>query len=116
MTIATGVNKKLAFKKQTGLAQAVLSAIAGGQYLRRVTSSLDKNKATYQSQELLPSQQVRDFRHGVASVAGAINGELSVGTYLSFMQSLCRQNVLAAIASDALTDVVAVSTTGAVGT
>lgn len=116
MTIATGVNKRLTFKKQTGLGQAVESAIAGGQYLRRVTSSLDKNKATYQSNELLPSQQVRDMRHGVVSVAGTINGELSVGTYQSFMESICRQNALAAAVSDALTDIVAVSTTGAAGT
>lgn len=115
-TIATGVNKKVAFKRQTGLGAAVKAAIAGGQYTRRVTSTIDKTKATYASQELLPSQQVRDFRHGVASVTGAINGELSVGTYQEFMESLCRQDALVAVVSGPESDIVAVSTAGAAGT
>jgi hypothetical protein len=114
MTIATGVNKKLAFKRQSGL--GVHTPVTGAQYLRRATSSIEKTKASYQSNELLPSQQVRDMRHGVVSVSGAIDGELSIGTYLSFMESICRQAMQIAEASTAQIDIVAASTTGAQGT
>ena len=113
--IATGVNKKLAFKRQAAKGDQTVKT--GGQYLRRVTSSLDLNKATYQSNEIRPSQQVSDFRHGVRTVGGTINGELSVGSYQSFMESMCRQNVQTAItATGSAGDIDATAVSGARGT
>jgi hypothetical protein len=112
--IATGVNKKLSMKRQT--AQGTYTPLSGGEYLRRVTSSLDKKKATYASNEIRPSQQVVDFRHGVVTVDGTVSGELSVGGYQDFMESICRQNVVTAVASTSRTDIVSASTTGAMGT
>lgn len=112
--IATGVNKKLTIKRQTGL--GVFTPVTGGKSLRRVTSTLDKAKAAYSSAELKPSQQIGDMRHGVVSVSGAINGELSVGGYQDFMESICRQNSLASVASTARTDIVTAVTSGALGT
>lgn len=109
--IASGVNKKLAIAKQT--AQGVYTAPTGAKYLRRVTSNLDVKKGTYSSQEINPSQQVRDFRHGVVTVDGTINGELSVGGYQDFMQAMCRQNVLTAVVAPSRTDYVTVQTGGA---
>lgn len=111
--IATGVFKKLSFKKQTAL-KTKAPAGAGGtaRYMRRVTSTLDLAKASYQSQEINESQQVRDMRHGVRSVPGTINGELSVGGYQRPMESVLRQVAQNAATSGALTTVAA----AAVGT
>lgn len=102
MPIATGVFKKLAIKKQA-LLGTIATAGAGGtaRYRRRVTSTLDLAKASYTSGEILESQQRRDMRHGVRSVAGSISGELSVGGYQPEFEACLR-----AVASPA-------STTGA---
>jgi hypothetical protein len=80
--IATGVFKKLTIKRQAGQGVIAPAGAAGSaQYMRRTSSTLDLAKATYGSAEILPSQQRRDFRHGVRSVTGSISGELSVGGY-----------------------------------
>ncbi len=114
-TIATGINKLLTFKKQSGLGAA--AGASSAQNLRRVSSSLEKKKATYQSKELLTSQQRRDMRHGVVSVDGTISGEMSVGTYQSFIESMLRQAVLSAITvTTGASDVVSASTGTNTGT
>ena len=114
--IATGVNKLLTFKKQSALGTIAAPTGPVGQNLRRTQSTVDKKKATYQSKEIRPSQQVSDFRHGVVGVEGTISGELSVGTYQSFIESICRSAALTAVTSGALTDVTADGTTGNAGT
>lgn len=95
MPIATGVFKKLSLKKQAALG-TIAAAGAGGsaRYMRRVTSTLDLAKAGYQSAEINTSQQVRDFRHGVRSVAGSISGELSVGGYQLPIESVLRKTAV----------------------
>jgi hypothetical protein len=60
--------------------------------------------------------QRSDFRHGVISVDGEINGELSVGTYAALMASALRGTWAATINSTALTNVTAAVTSGANGT
>jgi hypothetical protein len=112
--IATGINKLLTFKKQSGL--GTVATASGAQNLRRVTCSLDKTKATYESKEIRPSQQKADFRHGVVGVAGTLSGELSVGTYQSFMESMLRQAVNAVVAGASMTDIVAASSGTNIGT
>jgi hypothetical protein len=114
MVIATGVNKRLVFKKQSAL--GTIATTGSAQYLRRTQSSLDKNKATYQSSEIRPSQQVADMRHGVVSVAGNISGELSVGSYQSFVESMLRQLAQTASTTGAIATVAAATTSGALGT
>lgn len=98
MAFATGVFKRLSRKRQPGL-NTPAPAGAGGsaKYMRRVTSTLDLAKATYDSQEILESQQVRDSRHGVRSVTGTINGELSVGGYQIEFENVLRQAAVAAV-------------------
>jgi hypothetical protein len=110
--IASGVQKVLSFSRQT--AKGTIGT--GGQNLRRVSSNLDLSKQTYTSNEIKTSQQSSDMRHGVRSVEGTLNAELSVGTYQKFFESICRQNVLSAVTSGALTDVAAASTTANMGT
>lgn len=115
MSIATGIYKKLAAKKQSGLGSSASGS--GAQLYRRVTSTLNKKKSFYKSNEISPSMQRSDGRHGVVSVDGTINGELSVGTYSDFMGSVFRSAAwTAAVSSGALTDVTAATTGGANGT
>lgn len=108
MTIATGVFKQLVMKKQSALGTKATAGSA--QIYRRVTSSIDLVKDTYKSNEIRPSMQRSDFRHGVRSVAGTINGELSVGTYSEIMASVLREAWAATSAYAAGTDVTAAAT------
>lgn len=89
MTIATGVNKKLKYKAEA--TWGVPPAAAAAQALRRVTSTLNLRKATYESNELSPTMQRRDYRHGTRTVEGSINGELSPGTYKDFFAAAVRR-------------------------
>ena len=115
MSIATGIYKQLAAKKQSGL--GVASTGSGAQLFRRVTSTLNKKKAFYKSNEIDPSMQRSDGRHVVISVDGTINGELSVGGYNDFISSVLRSTGwTAAVSGGALTDVTAAVTSGANGT
>lgn len=108
MTIASGIFKQLVAKKQTAL--GTKASASGAQVYRRVTSTIDLAKETYESNEIRTSMQKADFRHGVRSVAGTINGELSVGTYQDFMGSVLRSAWAATSAYNAGTDVTAAAT------
>lgn len=90
MAIATGIAKKVAFKKETTWGTA--AGASGAQYLRRVTSDLSLAKETYQSNEIRTDYQVSDFRHGVRSVEGTLAGELSPLTYDSFIAAALRKD------------------------
>lgn len=87
MTIAKGVFKQLRYAKESSFGVASTDA---GQIIRRVTGTVDLAKASFQSQEIRPDQQLADFRHGSRSVKGAWNGELSPGTYKDLLGSLLR--------------------------
>lgn len=114
MAIGTGVAKKLVYKKEVTF--GVAPGAASAQYLRRVSSNLDLKKETYKSAEIRTDYQVSDMRHGVRSVEGSINGELSVGTYADFMAAATRQAFQAVKTTGALTTVTAAVTSGASGT
>ena len=107
MTIAAGVNKKVAYKKE--VTWGVAPGASGGQYLRRVESTLDLEKETYQSAEIRSDGQVADFRHGVRSIKGGVKGELSVGTYNDFFAAALRKDFAAAGTTGA---VIVISVTG----
>ena len=85
MGTASGIFKQVAYKKE--LVYGTVPVAASGQAIRRVTSSLDMTKDTYQSNEIRPDFQLADFRHGVRKVGGSISGELSAKTYADFMAS-----------------------------
>lgn len=117
MTIAKGIKKTLVAKRQSGLSTAATND-GTAKTFRRVTSTIDLSKETYKSNEILPSQQHRDMRHGVRSVTGTINGELSPGTYRGFMESVLRANAItsALVTSGGVTTVTAAVTSGNEGT
>jgi len=89
MTIATGVNKLLTYKAE--VTWGTIPAAASAQSLRRVTSTLSLRKQTYESNEIATHVQRSDMRHGVRSVGGSINGELSAGTWKDFFAAALRR-------------------------
>lgn len=93
MAIATGVAKQLIYKVQPALGTKATAASA--QLLRRVSSSLELTKNTFQSNEIRTDYQISDFRHGSRSVSGSIDGELSPGTYEDFFASALRRDFAA---------------------
>jgi hypothetical protein len=114
MSIATGIAKKVAYKKQSAL--GTIAATSGAQYLRRISSNVDLKKATYQSTEMRSDMQRADMRHGVRSVDGTISGELSPGSYADFLGSVLRQAWQSPATTGAVITVAAAVTTGASGT
>lgn len=96
-TTASGINKVVAYKKETTFGELPLAT--GAQYIRRVTSNFNLTKETYQSEEIRQDYQIQDFRHGVRSVEGSISGELSAGAYSDFLASAVARDWTAATPS-----------------
>lgn len=91
---ATGVAKKVALAEETTFG---VNPITGGVYLRRVSSDLSLNKDSYESQEILVSQQIRDARHGVRRPQGTFAGQISPGSFNHFWEGLLRSNFTAGV-------------------
>lgn len=87
MAFATGVAKRVIIAEETVFGT---SPNTGGQYLRRVSSDLSLNKDSYESQEITPSQQLRDARHGVRRPGGTFAGQISPGSFTKFWEGLLR--------------------------
>ena len=92
-TIATGINNKVAYKKETTWGE--LPANTGAKYLRRVSADFNLTKETYQSEEMRLDYQVADFRHGVRRAEGSLNGEFSAGSYADFFAAAVRKDFAA---------------------
>lgn len=107
MPIAKGVNKKVAYKKET--TWGVLAGAASAQYLRRVTAEFNLEKQTYESNEIRTDYQVSDFRHGIRSAKGTVNGELSPTSYGDFISSLLAKAWAAGATAASLTLTIAAS-------
>ena len=84
--IARGIAKNVAIKKET--TWGTPAGATGAQLLRRVTADFNLTKETYDSQELNPSFQTISMRHGVRSVEGSLDAELSPGTYPMIMEAI----------------------------
>lgn len=87
---ATGVAKRISLVEEVTFG---VSPVSGSKYLRRVSSDLTLNKDAYESQEILPSQQLRDARHGVRRPQGTFSGQLSPGSFNDFWQGLLRNTL-----------------------
>ena len=93
MAISKGVSKQVGFKKET--TWGVLPSASGAKLLRRVTASFNLMKEAYESGEIRTDRQVADFRHGVRSAEGSLNGELSAAAYSEFMGSIVGKDFVA---------------------
>lgn len=100
--IASGVAKRVAYKVES--AWGTPAGTSGAQILRRIGSSIALQKDTYQSAEVRRDYQVADMRHGVRRVSGAINGELSCGTYKDFLAAAVRQAWQSAVTSGTMSN------------
>lgn len=96
MSTASGTFKQVAYKVEA--TYGTPPAAASAQQLRRVTSSLDLIKDTYQSKEIRPDFQLADFRHGIRKVGGSVNGELSAKTYSDFIAAALKKDFAATAA------------------
>lgn len=103
MTIAKGVSKQSAYKKET--TWGTVAGNTGGKLLRRVTTNFNLTKDTFESAEIRTDYQIADMRHGVRKAEGSLNGELSAGSYADFMQALVARDftVVTPIASLSVT-------------
>ena len=99
VNIASGIQKKVFYKKEDVCWGDLPSLATGGKTVRRVTTSFNLNKETYQSAELRTDYQMQDFRHGVRGVEGTLNGELSPTSYADFIQSALHRDFTAGVTS-----------------
>lgn len=108
MPIAKGTAKVVAYKKETTWGE--VAGATGAKQLRRVTASFNLVKDAYESGEIRTDRQVADYRHGVRSAEGSLNGELSSGTYADFMQSLLARDFTSVTAISGLSVTIAAGT------
>lgn len=105
MAIASGIAKQVRYKAETTYNTA--PGASGAQSLRRVESSIDITKDTYQSAELRTDYQISDFRHGTRRTAGTIKGELSPLTYADFLAAALRKDFVAGVSAATLSITIA---------
>ena len=109
MPISRGTAKVVSYKKES--TWGTLAGNTSGKQLRRVTSAFNLIKDAFESAEIRSDRQVADYRHGVRSSEGSLNGELSVGTYSDFMQSILGRDFAAVSLGAAVSCTVTVSGT-----
>lgn len=105
MPLAEGIQARIAYKAYSSGAITANSepdtstdpGTSGGQILRRVSTSLNLVKDSYQSEEIRTDRQIVDFRHGLRRVEGSISGELSPNTYFELITAAHRGSSTASI-------------------
>lgn len=102
VNIAQGLSKVVTYKKEDVAWGELPSSPTGANTIRRVTASFSLNKETYASDEIRVDYQMSDYRHGVRSVEGSVNGELSPGSYADFIESALAKPFVAGASSTAL--------------
>lgn len=95
-----GVNKVVTIAEETAFGTA---SGGSGRLLRRVNFVLNLNKDAYESQEILPSQQLRDGRHGVRRASATMTGQLSPGAYTEFWENMLRKKFAAGATASGMT-------------
>ena len=113
MAFSIGIAKQVAYKKETQWGTAAAAGPGGSaKYLRRVTSTFNLDKESYESSEIRTDYQVADFRHGVRSASGSLSGELSPGTYSDFIGSAVAKTFVVGASLAAVTYTVTVQGAG----
>lgn len=121
MSLAEGISRSIIYKAySTGVITANTQptsssdpGVGSAKIIRRVASTLNLTKDTYQSNEIRSDRQIQDFRHGVKRVTGNISGELSPGTYFDWIEAACRgtKSSTISLSNADFTDIVSDSTT-----
>ena len=110
MSEASGLYKRLKYKKEVTF--GVKPVAGGSKAMRRITSYLALTKEGYESAEIRPEMQVKDFRHGVRRVAGKLSADLSAGTFADFIGSFCKRVYTAGVNSGAASITIAAAGAG----
>lgn len=105
MPQASGIFKQVALKRE--VTYGTVPAAAGAQLMRRVQSTIDLSKDTYQSNEIRTDFQVSDFRHGARRVKGSLQGELSPKTYSDVLSAMLKRDFTAGVSTAGLSITVA---------
>lgn len=118
MAITEGSSTYIAYKKES--TPNVAESGAGGQILRRVSGTLDLEKAEVTSAEKRTDFQEVNVTHGTRSCTMSLNGELFGGDYSALLAAACRRDfaaisAIAAGSGDAFTISSGVMTRGAGG-
>lgn len=108
--IAEGVSKRIYYKKETTFGE--LAGTSGAKTLRRVTGNFNLNKEIYSSEEIRTDRQAQDVRHGVRSVEGSLNGELSPSSYSDFFAAALARNFTVGVSTTGLSITIASVTGG----
>lgn len=103
MTIAKGTAKQVGYKKESSF--GTLAGASAGKLLRRVTASFNLTKETYESGEIRTDRQIADFRHGVRSAEGSLNGELAPASYADFIGSVLARDFTSGVTATASIDI-----------
>jgi hypothetical protein len=106
-SISRGTAKVITYKKETTF--GVLAGAASGKQLRRVTGNFNLSKETYESNEIRSDRQLADYRHGVRSTEGSLNGELSPNSYSDFIQAILARDFTTGAIATGLTVTIAAS-------
>lgn len=107
MTTASGLLKQVKYKVESAF--GTVPAASSAQLLRRVSSSLDLSKDSFQSNEIRTDYQVADLRHGMRRVGGTISGELSPATYKDFLAAILKKDFAAGVSATGMSITVAAS-------
>lgn len=99
---ARGVAKTVAIGYESG--GFGVPAPGPGQFLRRTQSDLNLSVAQLDSQEILPSQQMRDSRYGPRQVQGTLAGQLSPQSYKMLFEGLLRGTFMSGGVSPVVSD------------
>jgi hypothetical protein len=96
-----GVNRQIIIGRQTAV--GTLAATSSGRVLRRVQATPNLMRDAFTSQEILPSQQMRDARLGPKRAPLAFAGQLSPGAYNDFFEGMLRRAYTTGISASTLT-------------
>ena len=102
INVASGTQKSIIWQREGGC-WGELPTVPAGQTVRRVTGNFNLSKEQFSSEEIRTDHQMVDFRHGVRSVEGSINGELSPGTYSDFIAAALARDFTAVTGATGLT-------------
>lgn len=107
MTVAQGINKTVAYKKQSGLGTAASGS--GGQLIPRRSFAMNIEKQTYANDLIASHQQDTGITHGIRSTNGSLDSLLAPAFFTAFEQSLLRQDFAAVSAITSLSLTIAAS-------
>lgn len=88
MPLVSGVEKRVVIAKES--TWGTKPAANTGREVRRVTAEFNKERATFQSNEITSTAQTSDMRSGTDNITGGLNCELSPNSYTDILASLLR--------------------------